>query len=122
MELRLVTTTPMDNTTPTRLPIVEYENKRWYFDARLRQIRNVENPHDYQTLSDVEMRYFEGPGDPKRIVHIVWKDEGRDNEGRSIGRAYAENAAGEIVRNYGWTTWKVANDEATALGLELDEV
>jgi hypothetical protein len=112
----------MDNTTPTQLPIVEYENKRWYFDARLRQIRNVENPHDYQTLSDVEMRYFEGPGDPKRIVHIVWKDEGRDNEGRSIGRAYAENAAGEIVRNYGWTTWKVANDEATALGLELDEV
>jgi hypothetical protein len=48
----------MDNTTPTQLPIVEYENKRWYFDARLRQIRNVENPHDYNSLDDFEMEYF----------------------------------------------------------------
>ena len=48
----------MQNTTPTKLPIVVYEDKNWYFDARLRQIRNVANPHDYQNLNDFEMEYF----------------------------------------------------------------
>jgi len=111
---------PMQTSTPTKLPVVTYEDKNWYFDARLRQIRNVENPHDYQDLDTVEMVYFnqllEG------ITRIVWKDEGRDSEGRSIGPAYVENAAGEIVRNYGWITWKKAKDAADELGVELQEV
>lgn len=50
----------MENPTPTQLPIVEYEGTRWYFDARLRQIRNVENPHDFQNLNDFELKYFHG--------------------------------------------------------------
>ena len=49
----------MDNTTPAKLPIVAYEDKNWYFDARLRQIRNVENPHEFQDLNDFEMEYFQ---------------------------------------------------------------
>jgi|CXWL01.1.fsa_nt_gi hypothetical protein len=44
--------------TPVGLPIVAYEGQRWYFDARLRQIRNVENPHDYEDLDDFELAYF----------------------------------------------------------------
>jgi hypothetical protein len=40
------------------LPIVRYEGKRYFFDGRLRQIRNLENPHDYMDLDDFEMYYF----------------------------------------------------------------
>ena len=42
----------------TRLPIVTYERKRWIFDERLRQIRNVKNPHEWIDLDEVEMEYF----------------------------------------------------------------
>lgn len=48
----------MQYTTPHKLPIVKYEDKHWFFDARLRQIRNVEDPHDYQDLDDFEHAYF----------------------------------------------------------------
>ena len=41
-----------------QLPIVEYENKRWFFDERLRQIRNIGNPHDFQDLNVFEVAYF----------------------------------------------------------------
>lgn len=41
-----------------QLPIVEYENKRWFFDERLRQIRNIGNPHDFQGLNVFEVAYF----------------------------------------------------------------
>jgi len=44
--------------TPRRLPVVEYKDKCWFFDERLRQIRNVENPHDYEDLDDFRLRYF----------------------------------------------------------------
>lgn len=50
---------PMNTNTPIALPVVAYEGKRWYFDARLRQIRNIENPHDYRYLNDFEFAYFE---------------------------------------------------------------
>lgn len=42
----------------TRLPIVTYERKRWFFDERLRQVRNVKNPHEWIDLDEVEMEYF----------------------------------------------------------------
>lgn len=58
----------------------------------------------------------------KNVTRIVWKDEGRDSEGRSLGPAYAENAAGEMVRNYGWITWKMAKNKADEFGVELQEV
>ena len=48
----------MNNESPVTLPIVSYEDNSWYFDARLHQIRNVENPHDYQDLDDFELAYF----------------------------------------------------------------
>ena len=37
-----------------RLPTVSYRSKTYFFDARLKQLRNVENPHDYLDLNDVE--------------------------------------------------------------------
>ncbi len=55
---------------PRQLPIVEYEGKRWYFDERLRQIRTVENPHDYQDLNDFEMVYFSDRVKGQREVRI----------------------------------------------------
>jgi hypothetical protein len=42
----------------TRLPIVTYERKKWFFDERLRQIRNVKNPHEWIDLNKFEMDYF----------------------------------------------------------------
>jgi len=56
------------------------------------------------------------------IARVIWKDEGRDSEGRSFGRAYAENASGEMTRNYGWITWKKAMEMAQAAGAKFDEV
>ncbi len=40
------------------LPIVTYQRKRWFFDERLRQLRNMENPHDWMDLNEFEMEYF----------------------------------------------------------------
>lgn len=40
------------------LPVVTYERKKWFFDERLRQIRNVRNPHDFLDLNEFEMEYF----------------------------------------------------------------
>ena len=57
-----------------------------------------------------------------RVHRIIWKDEGRDGEGRSIGPAYAENRAGHLVINYGWITWKEADNKARELEVELNEV
>jgi len=33
-----------------RLPIAEYKGKRYFLDDRLRQIRNVDNPHDFSEI------------------------------------------------------------------------
>jgi hypothetical protein len=40
------------------LPIVTYERKQWFFDERLRQIRNIRNPHEWIDLNELEMDYF----------------------------------------------------------------
>jgi hypothetical protein len=45
----------MKNETPRQLPIVAGDGQRWYVDARLLQLRNVDNPHDYHDLSETEM-------------------------------------------------------------------
>lgn len=50
------------------LPVVRYEGKLWFFDERLRQIRNVENPHDFMDLNDFEVEYFrQKAGKPREI-------------------------------------------------------
>jgi len=40
------------------LPVVRYERKLWFLDERLRQLRNVQNPHDFINLNDFELEYF----------------------------------------------------------------
>jgi hypothetical protein len=40
------------------LPVVRYERKLWFFDGRLKQLRNVRNPHDSIDLNDFEVEYF----------------------------------------------------------------
>jgi len=32
---------------PRMLPIVKIKNKMYFVDERLKQLRNVKNPHDY---------------------------------------------------------------------------
>jgi len=56
------------------------------------------------------------------IARIVFKDEGRDEEGRVIGPSYAENAQGRLAINYGWVLWRDAERLANALGVEFREV
>jgi len=40
------------------LPVVRYERKLWFFDERLRQLRNLWNPHDFINLNEFEVEYF----------------------------------------------------------------
>ncbi len=40
------------------LPVVRYERKLWFFDERLRQLRDVENPHDFMDLDESDVEYF----------------------------------------------------------------
>ena len=40
------------------LPVVRYEKRLWFLDERLRQLRNVRNPHDFIDLNDFEVEYF----------------------------------------------------------------
>jgi hypothetical protein len=54
----------MNTQTPVALPIVAYEGKRWFFDARLHQMRNIANPHEYEDLNDFELAYFEELANP----------------------------------------------------------
>jgi hypothetical protein len=42
------------------LPVVRYERKLWFFDERLRQLRNVLTPHDFIDLNEFEVEYFKG--------------------------------------------------------------
>ena len=42
------------------LPIVTYQGKKWFFDERLGQLRNVKNPHEWTDLNEFEMEYFTG--------------------------------------------------------------
>jgi hypothetical protein len=107
-------------TSLTRLPIVAYEGRNWYFDARLCQIRDIERPHIHRELNAVELAFFNDP--IQGVVRVIFKDEGHDAEGRTIGPAYAENKAGKILHNYGWVTWKTAQQAAEAFGVEFDEV
>jgi len=44
------------------LPIITYNRKKWFFDERLKQLRNVKNPHDFTDLNDFEVEYFRKKG------------------------------------------------------------
>ena len=36
-----------------QLPVIDYKGKKYFRDDRLRQIRNVDNPHDYVDFEDL---------------------------------------------------------------------
>jgi len=36
-----------------QLPIIDYKGKKYFRDDRLRQIRNVDNPHDYVDFEEM---------------------------------------------------------------------
>ena len=57
----------------TSLPIVKYEGKRWFFDARLRQIRTVDRnqPLEFRDLNDFEMAYFEDVVQQGEVVYLT---------------------------------------------------
>jgi hypothetical protein len=40
------------------LPVVRHERKRWFFDERLRELRNVKNPHEFVRLNEFEIEFF----------------------------------------------------------------
>jgi len=50
------------------LPIVTYERKEWFFDERLRQLRNVRNPHEWIDLNKFEMDYFKRRVKEKSLI------------------------------------------------------
>jgi hypothetical protein len=43
---------------PRRLPEIVLDGKRYYFDRRLDQLRNVDCPHDFVDLSADEIDAF----------------------------------------------------------------
>ena len=56
-----------------QLPIIAYKRKRWFLDERLRQIRNIKNPHDFIDLNPLEIAAF-------KIQLAVSSGEARDPE------------------------------------------
>ena len=40
------------------LPVLRYEQKLWFLDVRLRQLRNVRTHHDFLNLNDFEVEYL----------------------------------------------------------------
>ncbi len=45
------------NSTPVRLPVVTMNGKSYFVDSRLRQYRNVENPHDFIDFDQPDVVY-----------------------------------------------------------------
>lgn len=42
-----------------RLPIVDFKGKKFFFDKRLMQLRNVNNPHEFFDLCEIETAMFD---------------------------------------------------------------
>ena len=38
------------------LPIVSFRGKRWFLDMRLKELRNVDNPHEWVDFGEVDLR------------------------------------------------------------------
>jgi hypothetical protein len=49
----------VDMTSPKYLPIFTVGNTRYFFDRRVRQLRNIASPHDFVELSSLEMAVIE---------------------------------------------------------------
>lgn len=48
----------------TQLTIVKIGGKRFYVDEQLKQFRNVNNPHEFMSFSEVDVRYVR-PDEPE---------------------------------------------------------
>ena len=40
------------------LPVVRYEQKLWFLDEPLRQLKNIRDPHDFINLNEFEVEFF----------------------------------------------------------------
>jgi hypothetical protein len=49
----------------SELPKIKLGRKTYYFDARLGQLRNLKNPHDYRNLTDKETEEY------KRLLKLM---------------------------------------------------
>src|SRR5262245_24493445 len=61
--------------SPRMLPVEEIHGTRYYRDERLKEYRNVENPHDRITLDTLQMaerRYDLGRKTPQPITQDEW--------------------------------------------------
>ena len=47
------------------LPIVKENDTEYFFDKRLRQLRNIKNPHDYVDLNEFEVAYYKDKAEVK---------------------------------------------------------
>jgi len=55
---------------PTQLPTEKLGRKMYYRDDRLRQYRNVKNPHDFMSFDDAAKRFID-VSRPKLTVQSV---------------------------------------------------
>jgi hypothetical protein len=63
------------------LPKVKVGKKMYFFDERLKQLRNVRNPHDFIDLDDFETEYYkeQAAKEPNpRLKGKTLKDEDKD--------------------------------------------
>ena len=66
---------------PRRLPIVEYDGKKWFLDERLKQIRNIHNPHDFEDLNKDEVFVLKH----KDLIMEIFQAEECQNRDEKIG-------------------------------------
>jgi hypothetical protein len=54
------------------LPIVSFEGKSWFFDARLHQLRTLDRdqPLAFRDLNDFEMVYFRDLVEKGKVEHL----------------------------------------------------
>ena len=52
------------------LPIIQQDDMFYFFDARLKQLRNCYNPHDFMDLNEFEAAYYQDIVNGKRDKHI----------------------------------------------------
>ena len=45
----------------TELPIIKYANKLYFWNDKIKQIQNIEDPSDYLGFQDIDMAKIEEP-------------------------------------------------------------
>ena len=52
------------------LPIILQDNMFYFFDVRLKQLRNCYNPHDFMDLNEFEVAHYQEIVNGKKDKHI----------------------------------------------------